>query len=89
MQMRSKDPKFKDRRVRIEVHYQTERDTSITIEDEGRGFDVSKVIGDDSTEPDMFDSFGRGMKMVKATAEGLVYNEKGNKVVMRYAPRKE
>ncbi len=81
---RSQDPYYKDRKVQIDLRYTAGKEIVMTLEDNGNGFDVSKVFGEEAGEVEMFASFGRGLQMVKATADSIEHNEKGNHVTIQY-----
>ena len=76
----------KDPNKAIGIQYRWGNDFHITIEDEGAGFDVF-------TPPDPCDrksltlEFGRGIFMIRRSACEMYYNDRGNKIHMRFSPR--
>lgn len=80
------DPRFKDKRVQIYIDIQADKTVTVFVQDEGKGFNHQKVLGAVENPTDMFDSFGRGLKMSKAMCTSMVFNEKGNEVTLTYVP---
>ncbi len=70
----------------IAIHYRWGNDFHITIEDEGPGFDVLKVLDPCDTKSLTLES-GRGIFMIKRSTCEMRYNDRGNKVHMRLSPR--
>ncbi|TWT54209.1 putative transcriptional regulatory protein TcrX [Rubripirellula amarantea] len=67
---------YADRRVTIILHA-TRDEVAFTIADEGPGFDFSKV--GDPTDPENLEcAGGRGLFMIHAFMDDVVYNDKGN-----------
>jgi serine/threonine-protein kinase RsbW len=57
-------------------------EVSLYVEDEGEGFDPSKV--DFLLDPDkMYGERGRGLYLVKGLADEIEFNDKGNRVTVR------
>lgn len=76
----TKDPKFANRKVKIT--YDIGPDKAIfTIEDEGKGFQISD-LPDPTGGDNIFAVHGRGIMMTKSFADEMNFNEKGNQVTM-------
>lgn len=65
-----------------------ERDVlNITIEDQGEGFDVDKVLnmGNGAPECDIMDlpECGRGLQIVKSLCDDISFNERGNCIMVK------
>lgn len=54
-----------------------DREINVQVEDEGEGFDVSK-IEDPTKKPNIKNESGRGIFIIKNLSNKLEYNEKGN-----------
>lgn len=71
---------YSDRRVRVNVEFSREKAVFV-IEDEGPGFDISKVP--DPTKPDNVEKVcGRGMLLMRTFMDEVEYNDIGNRVTM-------
>lgn len=81
---RSVAPEFRDKRVHIQVNFVANDQIVVMIEDEGDGFDIAKVLDVDQQPTEIFDSFGRGLRMVQALSDNLDYNDKGNRLTIYY-----
>lgn len=68
---------------KIAVGARLTRDEAVfTIEDEGPGFDVSKVP--DPTDPEnLMRPCGRGLLLIRTFIPDVTYNDKGNKITLR------
>lgn len=78
-QRRNESP-YSARRVRVRAEFSREKVT-FTIEDEGPGFDISKVP--DPTKPDNVEKVcGRGMLLMRTFMDEVEYNDIGNQVTM-------
>lgn len=78
-QRRNESP-YSTRRVRVRAEFSREKVTFI-IEDEGPGFDISKVP--DPTKPDNVEKVcGRGMLLMRTFMDEVEYNDVGNQVTM-------
>lgn len=87
LEMRARQPKYRDRRVTVDVRYLPHEEVVILVQDQGEGFDVSKVMKKDEEAEETFNLFGRGLAMVRATCEKMEFNAKGNHVVLHYRPK--
>ncbi len=77
------DPAYGDRLVRVTLAVADDVAT-VALEDEGEGFDTSKV--DDS--PSGLDVSGKGFWLIKRPFDAAAYNAKGNKLTLvRRRPR--
>jgi anti-sigma regulatory factor (Ser/Thr protein kinase) len=74
---RAADPAYGDRLVRIQLSV-SGQEAKIALEDEGRGFDTSKV--DES--PSGLDVSGKGFWLIKRPFDAASYNEKGNSLTL-------
>lgn len=71
-----------DASVHMEWHASASAVT-ITIEDEGTGFNPEDVP--DPTAPDRLEiPAGRGLMLIRAYMTDVQYNERGNRITMRY-----
>ena len=59
----------------------------ITIQDEGKGFDVAGAVNRELV-PELLLSSGRGLMMMKAFADELFFNAVGNQVTLVLYPRR-
>jgi serine/threonine-protein kinase RsbW len=72
-----------DRRKMIEaVFLFTDEQIVIEVTDEGEGFDWRRCMNGHRTSPD---SAGLGLSIMKQYASELLFNEAGNKVIMKLA----
>ena len=78
IERRLKLPKYADRIVRVQFRKFPTKLT-VTIEDQGEGFDFSKYLGFD--EARVFDSHGRGIAMTASELD-VQYQGKGNSVTV-------
>ncbi|HGJ66991.1 TPA: hypothetical protein ENS27_16650 [bacterium] len=81
LQERKENPKYKERRVNVEYSITKER-AVFRITDQGKGFDHKKFLkkmADPS--PDLLEH-GRGLFMTLSAFDRVVYNTKGNQVVL-------
>ncbi len=76
---RQLDP-YKDRKIHLEARF-TDDDLTITIRDDGPGFDPQEVP--DPTVPEMLErASGRGMLLMRTFMDDIRYNDAGNEVTM-------
>ena len=71
------DPAYGDRIIRLRLEI-TGEEAVLTIEDEGKGFDVSKL----DEAPSGLDVSGKGFWLIKHPFDAAVYNAKGNKLTL-------
>ena len=72
------EDKYKDRKVKIDIH-RTDSEVTLIIEDEGNGFDWKSFI--DINAERAYDSHGRGIAMASMMSfDSVSYNDTGNKV---------
>jgi serine/threonine-protein kinase RsbW len=76
-----------DKSVRISAGIADKNKLYIIIEDEGYGYDYSKLCGEQSsrpcdTDPENVCECGRGLKIVKCLCDQVKVNAKGNKIVI-------
>ncbi|MGL4368419.1 MAG: ATP-binding protein, partial [Spirochaetota bacterium] len=81
IELRKTDEKYGSRRVHFT--YEMTRDyAEYIIEDEGNGFDYSRLP--DPRNPDnFFNKSGRGILIIKIHMDEVEWNEKGNRIRMR------
>jgi len=82
--IRAKQPKYRDRKVQVDMRYTYNEEVVVIIQNEGDGFDHKAVLGGNSNEEESFKLFGRGLAMVQATSDSLEFTDKGRCVTMRY-----
>lgn len=82
IEKRQKDPRYKDRKVLVK-YYLTNRSAKYNITDEGDGFNHEEIIG---TSSDMARNdllfHGRGIGLAMNIFDEVVYNAKGNQVML-------
>ena len=77
---RLEETRFSERRVKIIMEV-TKEDVAFSIEDEGNGFDHTKLP--DATDPEnLLLEHGRGLLLTKFYMTAVIFNEKGNKVTI-------
>lgn len=71
-----------DPRKTVEIDFQVDKEqTSITITDQGRGFDPRKVP-DPTTDENLQKPCGRGIMLMRAYMDEVRYNRRGNQIHM-------
>jgi len=75
----NKDDKNKEVLIRVNCN---EQEINIQVEDEGDGFDVSK-LEDPTKTPNIKNESGRGIFIIKNLSNKLEYNEKGNCIMFK------
>jgi len=70
------------KRVHVECRCYTDREVSITIRDEGAGFDTS-AVPDPTTPESRLSEHGRGIYLMKALMDDVCLDESGTVVQMR------
>ena len=89
MDKRRKMEPYRERTIKMHVHVQRGKEVKVSVHDEGQGFDHESVLSK-ITSKDIYQSFGRGLVMLKGVADGLEFNHKGNCVYMTFCePTKE
>jgi hypothetical protein len=78
-QRRREDP-YRDRHIHVHAHINAEQ-VSITIHDDGPGFDHSQLP--DPTDPEYLDRpHGRGLLLMRTFADTVRFNDVGNEVTL-------
>ena len=68
------------------VDYQT---ISITIEDEGTGFDHDGFFNyDNSSDANLYSEGGRGLMLIKSVCDNIRFNQSGNQIRIRKSVEK-
>ena len=80
LQERASEEPFANRKVRVSYTYDT-KSLTFTIDDEGKGFDVSKVPNPHASE-NLERLNGRGIFISRVNMTKVTYNEKGNSVTL-------
>ncbi len=80
IQARRLDPRFRQRRVRLICRYGM-KEGSITIRDQGRGFDVT-TLPDPTDAENICRAYGRGILLMRAFFDDVHYNPEGNSVTL-------
>jgi len=73
------DDLFGERNLKVEASYDGEF-LHLAIEDNGEGFDVTKVMG---RPPVIDESYGRGLSLITAYMDDVGFNEKGTRITVR------
>jgi PAS domain S-box-containing protein len=82
VELRKNDPRYGNRRVKIE-YLIDDRKVSYKITDEGSGFDTSKYdAGSAENANSLMLEHGRGIAMTRNAFDVVLYNEKGNQVLL-------
>lgn len=76
-QRRMADPAYGDRLIRMRLAI-SRSEASLVLEDEGRGFDTSKV----DASPTGLDVSGKGFWLIKRPFDAASYNKKGNSLTL-------
>lgn len=80
-QQRCQESPFCDRRIHVTAQFKPS-EASISIRDEGNGFDVSSLP--DPTDPENLSRpYGRGVLLMRMFMDDVVYNSSGNEVTLR------
>lgn len=69
-----------DRRISVDVNL-TQDAVKYTIQDQGKGFDRSKLPTDDELE-DLDRPYGRGVTLMRTFMDEVTYNDRGNQVTL-------
>ena len=79
--VRAETPPYSQRTIRIDIEV-SQDGVAYTIEDQGPGFDPSKLP--DPTDPANLERpCGRGLLLMRTFMDEVTYNDKGNRVLMR------
>jgi len=78
---RQNEDQFKKRKVMIDYEYDQRR-LKIIITDEGKGFDWRKWVAVTPVDHDL--PHGRGIKIMRAFASDLQFNETGNQIILEF-----
>lgn len=79
-QERIADPRYRDKKVRVESRM-TRTEATFVIRDEGSGFDPGSLP--DPTDPDnLTKSTGRGILLIRTFMDEVHFNERGNEITM-------
>jgi len=79
-EQRNTEQPYRDRRVRITINIDAD-EARFVIKDEGRGFDVDRVIAEESAAAIGADE-NRGIVLMRSFMDELKFNEAGNEVTM-------
>jgi serine/threonine-protein kinase RsbW len=71
-----------DKRVYLSCRSTTDGEVSITIQDEGHGFDVN-AVPDPTTQENLFRGSGRGIYVMKTLMDEVRFEQRGTVVHMR------
>ncbi|OQX01034.1 MAG: hypothetical protein BWK80_60825 [Desulfobacteraceae bacterium IS3] len=74
--------KYGERQIFIQCLYKFNR-IEVSIEDQGRGFDMT-AVSDPTHEDNLVNMSGRGIFLAKKNAAKITYNDVGNKVTMTF-----
>jgi anti-sigma regulatory factor (Ser/Thr protein kinase) len=77
---RQKQSPYKDRHIHVTA-YETPQEFVYTIRDEGRGFDTS-CLPDPSNSENFKKAAGRGLYLIRAFMDEVVFNEAGNEITL-------
>ena len=80
LQERASEEPFINRKVRVSYTYD-KKSLAFTIDDEGKGFDVSKVPNPHASE-NLERLNGRGIFISRVNMTKVLYNDKGNSVTL-------
>lgn len=67
-----------EKKIKVQV-VSKDNDVSITVTDEGEGFDIDS-IPDPTSEKNIKKESGRGIHIIKSMSDSIEYNEKGNSI---------
>ncbi len=85
---RSQSLPYSERSVRVDVDIEIGKSVTVIIEDDGPGFDHQKILSN-ITPDDIYQAFGRGLVMLNNVADELAFNERGNRVTMKFLQSKD
>jgi len=75
-----------DAQVHVRCRCQPDKEISIVVTDEGKGFDFEKTVGNGITT-DLDSEHGRGIQLMKAYMDGVHFERHGSEVHMRKRAR--
>jgi len=78
---RQKDPRFSGRTVKVEYSVDSEK-IIYTIVDEGKGFDYTIYLSDETSANESMLMHGRGIALAKSIFDEIKYNDTGNAVTL-------
>ncbi len=78
---RLKDPAYGDRKVYIQMEL-SPRMFTLTIRDEGPGFDWQAVLEKAAMETINLESHGRGFVFIQSVMDEMLFNDKGNSITL-------
>ena len=78
---KNKNPKYAKRKITISYSIGI-KTSSISIKDEGNGFDWRKYVAENAETPEESYMHGRGIQLSKGMVDSITYNEKGNQVTV-------
>jgi hypothetical protein len=78
VEKRRRESPYKHRRLRIETRM-THAEATISIRDEGAGFDTS-MVPDPLAPENQWRSSGRGLLLIRKFLDEVSFNEKGNEI---------
>ncbi len=77
---RKSEPPYRDRRIRVQAHLDREA-VAYTIQDEGPGFDTSRLNRPVDPE-DLMRIGGRGLLLIRTFMDEVTFNETGNRITL-------
>ena len=75
------DPVYADRQVMVEIRYSSERFT-LTVSDEGPGFDWKKYVRSNGDDGINTNAYGRGFLLIHHIIDRIHFNQKGNAITL-------
>lgn len=70
---------YAEKKVRVAIEEKNPITLMITIKDDGKGFDYSKICNEEQNSINMTES-GRGLILVNAFCNNIQFNENGNQI---------
>jgi anti-sigma regulatory factor (Ser/Thr protein kinase) len=65
----------------VQIRLESKKDfISVSIQDEGKGFDHEKVLNRPKDESSLMSEHGRGMMLVSALTDSISFNKAGNRL---------